>query len=239
MSNVSFLTMEPTYAPALSSAFTLQNNTAMTVICAGLMLGELAYMEVQNPENATWNKYLQGTPSRPALVQFTKSIVSIDVWASAGTYRINKGATVNLVGVSITKNFDMPDMRTIGLKLGMIVQPALNIINPVQPVIWFKYVDGDISDAGIDAINYNQVLISARVQPVSNSLMFKENLEFGYIYKRFYVLSDCIKSVDRNIKTQGDYFLYNNLYYRIMRVPEEFLTGWQEIIGQQSSGLYN
>jgi hypothetical protein len=121
------------------------------------------------------------------------------------------------------------------LNIGQIVQSSLNVINPLQSITWYVYQGEVVDDAGYQQVTYTSSEITARIQPVSHDLIFKEKLEFGNVYKRFFVLLDTVETVDRNISTNGDYFKYGNDYYRVMRVPNEFLTGWQEVIGMQTN----
>ncbi len=129
--------------------------------------------------------------------------------------------------------------RYVNLKIGEIIQPLLNVSNPLQAVTWYAFSGEAIDASGLKTLSYTQTTLQARVQPVNHDLIFKHNLEFGHVYKRFYVLTDTVQTVDRNISTTGDFILWNTLYYRVMRLPDEFLTGWQEIIGQQSNLLVN
>lgn len=130
--------------------------------------------------------------------------------------------------------------RFVSLQLGKIVQQSgLQASNPLQAVTWYARSGESIDAAGLKTITYTQTALQARIQPVSHNLVFKEKLEFGHVYKRFYVLTDTVQTVDRNINTSGDFMLWNGLYYRVMRLPDEFLTGWQEIIGMQTTGLVN
>lgn len=130
----------------------------------------------------------------------------------------------------------MANSRFIPIRIGAIIQPLLNVSNPLQTVIWYAYDDQTIDNAGLTAPTYKDgVILQARIQPVTHDLLFKHNLEFGHVYKRFYVLTDTIQTVNRNISTAGDYIFYDNLEWRVMRIPDEFLTGWQEIIVMQST----
>jgi hypothetical protein len=130
--------------------------------------------------------------------------------------------------------------RFVSLQLGNIVQNCgLNSTNPLQLVTWYAFNAETIDAAGRKSITYTQTSLQARIQPVSHDLIFKENLEFGNVYKRFYVLTDIVQTVDRNISTDGDFLYYNSLYWRVMRLPDEFLTTWQEIIAMQTNILVN
>jgi hypothetical protein len=89
--------------------------------------------------------------------------------------------------------------------------------------------------------SFTQVNLQSRIQPTSKDAIFKLNLEFGHVYKTFFVLLDSVQVVNRNISSNGDFFEYNNgtndLYYRVLKVPNEFLSGWQECICMQTNIL--
>ncbi len=128
--------------------------------------------------------------------------------------------------------------RVLGLELGMICQAFLEVSNPLQPITWLVYNSESIDEAGRKTPTYSEIAITARIQPVSKQLIFKYNLELGTIYKSFYVITDTFQVANRNISTMGDYLKYNNgdndLYYRVMQVPEEYFTKWQHVIGMQT-----
>jgi hypothetical protein len=46
------------------------------------------------------------------------------------------------------------------------------------------------------------------------------------IYKSFWINSDQLTGLNRNISTGGDFIIWNNLYYKIIEVQDNFLTGW-------------
>lgn len=132
--------------------------------------------------------------------------------------------------------------RFVSLQLGKIIQySGLQASNPLQSVVWYSYNGETIDEAGMTTQTYTQTTLKARVQPTSKDAIFKYNLEFGNVYKTFFVLTDTIQVVNRNISTDGDFIQYNdginNLYYRVLKVPNEFLTQWQEIIGMQTNVL--
>jgi len=132
--------------------------------------------------------------------------------------------------------------RFVSLQLGKIIQNCgLNATNPLQSITWYSSNGETVDDDGMSTQTYTQYQLQARIQPVSQDTMFKLNLEFGRIYKRFFVLTDNIKTVDRNVSSTGDFFLYNDgvnsLYYRVLMIPNDFLTTWMEVIAQQTDTL--
>lgn len=126
-------------------------------------------------------------------------------------------------------------MNRAPLAVGAIVQSGLNFINPVQDVVWYSYNTDSVSADGLSTNTYNLFDITARIQPVTQDLIFKNNLEFGYTYKRFYVLLDQVNTVNRNINVNSDYFGYGGLWYRVMKQDDNFTTGWVHLICQQSN----
>ena len=121
--------------------------------------------------------------------------------------------------------------------IGALVQGALQSTNPQQAIVWYYNPVPTIDAAGFETQVYSQANLMARIQPVSQDLIFKNNLEFGNIYKRFFVLVDNVQTVDRNISSAGDYLGWNGLYWRVMQIPNDFNTGWQELICQESNVL--
>lgn len=132
--------------------------------------------------------------------------------------------------------------RYVEIQLGEIIQySGLQASNPLQSIIWYQYQGETVDDAGMTAQTYTQAILQARIQPTSKDVIAKLKLEFGNTYKTFFVLTDTVKIVDRNISSDGDFFKYNDgyndLYYRVLKVPNEFLTKWQEVIGMQTNIL--
>jgi hypothetical protein len=121
------------------------------------------------------------------------------------------------------------------INIGEIVQTGLETINPVQPVVWYSYANEVVTDDGLVQNSYIEIPLKARVQPVSQNLVFKYHLEFGHTYKRFYILQNEMNTVNRNIYVNSDYILFNNLYYRVMQQEDNFTTGWLFIIAMQTN----
>lgn len=46
------------------------------------------------------------------------------------------------------------------------------------------------------------------------------------IYKSFWINNDQLTGLNRNISTGGDFVIWNNLYYKIIEVQDNFLTDW-------------
>lgn len=121
--------------------------------------------------------------------------------------------------------------------IGNITQQGINCINPLQAVTLLTYAGNTTDEAGLVTNSYNQTVYQARIQPVSDSLVFKMQLEFGYTYRRFYILLDSGSTVNRNTGTTGDYFYYDGDYWRIMRVEEEFKTNWGNYVAMQTNQI--
>ena len=65
-------------------------------------------------------------------------------------------------------------------------------------------------------------------------MMFKYSIEIGKVVKRFYLLLDDTQTANRSIATTGDYINYNSLYWRVIHIPDAYVTGWNEIIAEQT-----
>ena len=124
-------------------------------------------------------------------------------------------------------------------KIGAIVQSALNVIHNQDNVILHLYTGQNIDDAGLNTPTYVQINSKARIQPISQDLVKMWNLEAGKTYKSFYLLTEYLTTVNRNIGTGGDYIEWNSLFYRIVKVPEVFYTDWQHVVGIQTTGMQN
>jgi hypothetical protein len=127
--------------------------------------------------------------------------------------------------------------RFIPIKVGAIVHQLAGVSNPLQNITWYQYQAQAVDDSGLKSVSYTSNVLPARIQPTSKDLIFSNNLEFGNIYKTFFILTDDVNVPDRNISVNGDYLGWNNLYWRVMKVEEEFNSGWSKIIAQQTDSL--
>lgn len=83
---------------------------------------------------------------------------------------------------------------------------------------------------------YTEATTLAQIQLANNQkLIHKDYYQQNKVYKRFYLNSNNLTGLNRNIGTNGDYIKWNNLFYKIVEVNYNFLTGWVNIIGCEST----
>lgn len=125
--------------------------------------------------------------------------------------------------------------RFVNLKLGKLIQfSGLQYSNPLQLVTLYQFASETVDNAGQLINVYNQVDYEARIQSVEQEMMFKYSIEIGKVVKRFYLLLDDAQTANRSIATTGDFIKYNNLFWRILHIPDAYVTGWNEIIAEQT-----
>lgn len=92
-------------------------------------------------------------------------------------------------------------------------------------------------DANFNMItNYTQINTTAQIQLADNQkLEHKDYYQHNGIYKTFFLNSTNLTGLNRNLGTNGDYVIWNNLYYRIVEVIDNFQTGWVQIVGCEST----
>ncbi len=123
------------------------------------------------------------------------------------------------------------------VKIGAIVQKAITSIHEQIDVI-IHYWDGKTTTPdGRQIPSYSTAISRARMQPLRQDMISQYNLEIGKTYRSFYLLTNDLQTINRNISTAGDYIQVGDMYYRIVRIPETFDTGWQHIIGIQGLGI--
>ena len=123
------------------------------------------------------------------------------------------------------------------IRIGNIIHPMLNVINPLAQVDIYYNNGYAVDSSGLKSDGYTRLSVMARVQSIDQKLLNQNDVQLGQVFKRFFFLTEDLRTVDRNLGTDGDYLFYNTLYYKITSLPGEYLTGWQEVEAQQTSGL--
>lgn len=117
-----------------------------------------------------------------------------------------------------------------------IAQPLIDNVVPNQAITLNIFQKTVNSSAGKPVTTYTTISTNAQVQPVSNQkLEHKDYYNQNGIYKKFYLNSNTLTGLNRNINTAGDYIILAGLYYKIVEVVEPYGTGWIMVIGCQSS----
>jgi hypothetical protein len=99
MATVTTTALSPTTSAAQSAEFFIGTYPCMTVTCAGLTGSETGTVQFKSPQDGAWINLTQDGVA----VEFTSSIALLDVWNTAGTYRVNKTETASPVGVFVEK----------------------------------------------------------------------------------------------------------------------------------------
>lgn len=113
------------------------------------------------------------------------------------------------------------------MNVNYLASSALQATYSVVPVQWYSYA-GQTNTLGTLTVTYNEpITINANIQ-----LMTSQQLEHveGYnqtkIYKNFWINSDQLTGLNRNISTGGDYLTYGGLTYKIIGVENNYSTNW-------------
>ncbi len=123
----------------------------------------------------------------------------------------------------------------MNLNLHDIVNPLISsIVNNQTITICLPVVSQDTNFNIVTT--YNQTTTLAQIQLANTQkIMLKEYYQQSKIYKRFYINSTTLTGLNRNLGTDGDYIIWNSLYYRIVEVIYNFQTGWVHVVGCEST----
>lgn len=118
-----------------------------------------------------------------------------------------------------------------------IAQPAIDNVVPNTAITLQIFGKTTMSDAGKPNSTYTTITgLNANIQPMSSQkLEHKDYYNQNGIYKRFYLNSNTLTGLNRNLSTAGDYIITGGLYYKIVEVVEPYNTGWIMVIGCQST----
>jgi len=123
------------------------------------------------------------------------------------------------------------------MNLERIIGDSINRIVPKQ-LISLNIFDKTITDAmgkvSTTYITYNNLKAQVQLEN-KQKIEHKDYFNQNTIYKRFYIQSYTLTGLNRNISTAGDYIIMHGLYYKIVEVVENFLVGWVQIVGAESS----
>lgn len=92
-------------------------------------------------------------------------------------------------------------------------------------------------DANNDIITiYAETTIKCQIQLTNKQhLQHKDYYQHNQIYKRFYMSNGQLTGLNRNLGTNGDYIIWNNLYYKIVEVVYNFQTNWVHVVGCETT----
>ncbi len=117
-----------------------------------------------------------------------------------------------------------------------IINDSLQLVNPNSLVSLFLYTGQTNSKGIVTAIYSSAISIYAQVQPASlQELKLIDGINITSIYKAFYILTNSLSGLNRQIQTGGDFIRYNNDDYKIIQVPDVYNLGWIKVVGVQGS----
>lgn len=125
------------------------------------------------------------------------------------------------------------------MNLEKMVTCVISSVVPRKNIELYLFL-GQINDkAGKVVPTYNDPYsTTAQVQlTTQQTLEHLDTVNFTKIYKDFRIQSNTLTGLNRNIKTGGDYIKMDNLYYKIVAVPEQFEVGWTWVVGIQTNKL--
>lgn len=123
----------------------------------------------------------------------------------------------------------------MNLNMHQLINPLISsIVNNQNIIICVSVLSQDNNFNMMTT--YNQVTAQAQMQLANNQkLMHKEYYQQNQIYKYFYIANDQLTGFNRNLSTNGDYIIWNNLYYKLVEVDYNFQTGWVKVLGCEST----
>jgi hypothetical protein len=125
------------------------------------------------------------------------------------------------------------------MNLEKIIAPQITSIVPKKHIDLYIFNGQTVDAAGKTMSTYTPLLgLLAQVELTSQQrLSLMEGISITKIYKDFRLQSTDLTGLNRNISTAGDYIKMDNLYYRIIALPENFETGWVWVTGVQSTTI--
>jgi hypothetical protein len=123
----------------------------------------------------------------------------------------------------------------MSLNLHSIVNPLINGVVANQEIIICLPVTSQDSNFNIVS-TYTQITTVAQIHlQNTQKLIHKDFYQHNRVYKKFYLNSTNLTGLNRNLGTNGDYIIWNSLYYKIVEVEYNFNTGWVKVIGAEST----
>lgn len=119
------------------------------------------------------------------------------------------------------------------LNLELINQGAISRVVPRRNILVYTFV-GQVKDAeGVYTTSYNSpIATTAQVQMQDpQKLLHIQGLNLSETYLRFYIQSNTITSINRNLNNGGDYIVMDNMKYRIVWLVEKFNVNWVCVVG--------
>lgn len=127
-----------------------------------------------------------------------------------------------------------------GINLQDQVTPMITAIIPEYPVTLYIFSGYTNDEYGNTSTTYTTINTLAQMQLTKQQdLVLIDGVDLTKVYRDFRLQSLTLTGLNRNLQTGGDYVQWGNLYYRIVALPENFLSGWVWVTAQESTGLQN
>ena len=120
-----------------------------------------------------------------------------------------------------------------------MITAVISSVVPRKTISIYTFEGQINNDEGDVVPNYSDAfLTTAQVQLTDKqTLEHLDNVNFTKIYKDFRIQSNTLTGLNRNIQSGGDYIKMDNVYYKIVAVPERFEVGWTWVVGVQTNKL--
>ncbi len=127
-----------------------------------------------------------------------------------------------------------------GINLQDQVTPMITAIIPEYPVTLHIYEGKTNDEYGNVTTNYTTINTFAQMQLTKQQdLVLIDGVDLTKVFRDFRLQSITLTGLNRNLQSGGDYIQWGNLYYRIVALPENFLSGWEWVTGEESTGITN
>lgn len=125
------------------------------------------------------------------------------------------------------------------MNLELFSRRAIQPLVPESNVQLYIYNNKTTNDSGEVVVTWSSAVnITAQVQLENKqNLMHIDGINLTKIYKRFYIQSNTLTGLNRNLSTGGDYIGMDGLFYKIIEVVENFKVGWVQVIGCETNTL--
>lgn len=124
-----------------------------------------------------------------------------------------------------------------GMNLEKVITSAIVPIVPKKDITLYIF-EGQMSTASGKTIpTYTTLNTVAQIQLKDRqTLGHLQHINLNTVLKTFYIQSFTLTGLNRNLSTAGDYiYLHeNSMYYKIIELPENFKTGWVDVIGAET-----
>jgi hypothetical protein len=121
------------------------------------------------------------------------------------------------------------------MNLNFIVSRAITPIYPIVQVQLYTFASQN-NVLGIVTPTYNApITVDANIQfTAPERLRYINGYNKTSIYKDFWINSETLTGLNRNISAAGDYLIFGGLKYKVVGVDEKFRVNWALLTCVQS-----